>query len=185
MADRLHLCLCCYRVLQPHLHRDNRRYSLHWFYVDNSCILSCLQSGKISSESNSKSIWTAKRASDKSTSWEEVRLEQHLLLCPFSRLLSPFLLLGNIASRWHPAKISCSRSTCRSVLRCLELVIKSCSLLLAISRNSWDYENQTEKNIAYWQDLNWNECQITTPSLCSSAAVLRKGLRNWNNKVNK
>ena len=116
-----------------------------WNSFDNSSVHSHLQSCKISSESNPQSTSAGKCASNGTIPRENVRYQCFVFLRNFCRMLSPAFLLCSIVNIRQRSNFFLVGLLRDSFFRSSQFVVKSCGLLLAISRNSSNYEKDSEK----------------------------------------
>ena len=119
-----------------------------------------LQSCKTSSESNTQSTSASKCASNTALPRENVRCQCCAFLRVFCRMLSSEFLLCNIVNNRQRSNFFLVSFSRHIAFRSSQLVIKSCSLLLAISRNSSNYEKHNKKNVPHHRNLRWNEDEV-------------------------
>ena len=122
------------------------RHRIDRISVNNSCILSCLQSSPISLESNSKSISATTFASSGAPQRTKVRLKCLVHLFCICRVLSSIFLLHVITNNGFLACFYVKSKRSHIFYRSSQFVVKFFGLLLAVSRGSSYYEEHFEEN---------------------------------------
>ena len=131
--------------------------SIRWNSLDNSSVHSYLQSRKTSSESNPQSTSTSRCSSNGTIPGGKGRFQRCAFLRNFCRMLSSEFLLYNIVYNGYLSNFFLVGFSRHISFRSSQFLVKSCSLLLAISRNSSNCEKHSEKNIPHHRELRWNK----------------------------